>query len=223
MIIRLRGYRRESRVPMSIVFVLLFLSSAVLGQEHDAHKNHARVDTAPAGNHAAIELDDIVLVNQDGQQVAIASEVIGDRIVVVDFVYTTCTTVCPVLSATFRQIQERLGDRLGDDVVLASVSVDPLRDTPARMKAYAGKLGAADGWVWLTGKKQNVTKVLEAFGAYTPNFEDHPSMILVGDGQSREWARFLGFPSARQILDKVNEFSSVKASRQSHTATQGSR
>ena len=223
MIAQFRRYCEESRVPISIVFILLFLSSTVLGQEHDAHKNHARMDSAPTGKHAAIELDDIMLVNQDGQQVAIASDVIGDRIVVIDFVYTTCTTVCPVLSATFRQLQDRLGDRMGNDVVLASVSVDPLRDTPARMKAYARKLGAGNGWIWLTGKKQDVTEVLEAFGAYTPNFEDHPSMILVGDGRSGEWARFLGFPSTQQILNKVDEFAAVDASQPSQAAMQESR
>jgi cytochrome oxidase Cu insertion factor (SCO1/SenC/PrrC family) len=114
----------------------------------------------------------------------------------------------------------KLGDRVGDDVVMVSVSVDPLRDTPARMKNYASKLGAGDGWVWLTGQKQDITDVLEAFGAYTPNFEDHPSMILVGDGTSGKWARFLGFPAADQIIRKVDEFSADHMASHSHAANQ---
>ena len=158
------------------------------------------------------------MVTQDGDQVNLAADIVGDRIVVVDFVYTTCTTVCPVLSAIFAQVQQKLGDRVGDDVIMVSISVDPLRDTPARMKSYASKLGAGEGWLWLTGQKQTVTKVLEEFGAYTPNFEDHPSMILVGDGKTGQWARYLGFPAADQIVMKVNEFSTERMAHQTHAA-----
>jgi protein SCO1/2 len=62
--------------------------------------------------------------------------------------------------------------------------------------------------------------VLEDFGAYTPNFEDHPSMILVGDGTSGQWSRFLGFPGADQIVGKVNEFSASRMAHQAHAAMQ---
>ena len=157
-----------------------------------------------------IDVPDAELVTQDGQAVKLASDVIGDRIVVVDFVYTTCTTVCPVLSAILRQVQERLDERLGSEVMLVSISVDPNRDTPARLKAYSGKLGAQDGWLWLTGEKTVVDMVLKDLGAYTPNFEDHPSMILVGDGQSGEWGRFLGFPGAEQIMTRIDELSAAR-------------
>ena len=101
---------------------------------------------------------------------------------------------------------------------MVSISVDPLRDTPARMKNYASKLGAGDDWLWLTGRKQTVDDVLEELGAYTPNFEDHPSMVLVGDGDSGKWARFLGFPSAEQIVNKVDEFSAARTAHHAHAA-----
>ena len=158
-----------------------------------------------------LSLPDAELVTQDGEPVRLASDVIGDRIVVVDFVYTTCTTVCPVLSAVLRQVQEKLGDRLGSDVLLVSITVDPNRDTPARLKAYSARLGVRDGWTWLTGDKTVVDGVLKAFGAYTPNFEDHPSMIVVGDAASGEWGRFLGFPAASQILSRIDELSASRS------------
>jgi len=215
----IRRYCRESNVPVAIVFILLFVSSVAFAQDHDAHKQMMQQKNSTSG-HADISLPAVTLVNQDGEDVSLTDDIVGDRIVVVDFVYTTCTTVCPVLSAIFSQVQRKLGDRVGDDVVMVSISVDPLRDTPARMKSYASKLGAGDGWVWLTGQKQTVTEVLEEFGAYTPNFEDHPSMILVGDGTSGQWARYLGFPAAEQIVNKVNEFSANRTSHQTHAAMQ---
>jgi protein SCO1/2 len=109
-----------------------------------------------------------------------------------------------------RQVQERLDERLGHEVLLVSISVDPTRDTPARLKAYSSKLGARDGWFWLTGDKTIVDAILKDFGAYTPNFEDHPSMMLVGDGRSGEWGRFLGFPGAEQIMQRIDELSAAR-------------
>jgi protein SCO1/2 len=208
-----RGFCRDSKIPITTVFVLLFLSSVLLAQEKDPHAQHRQMQHEAADESSAsmrIDVPDAELVTQDGQAVKLASDVIGDRIVVVDFVYTTCTTVCPVLSAILRQVQERLDERLGSEVMLVSISVDPNRDTPARLKAYSGKLGAQDGWLWLTGEKTVVDMVLKDLGAYTPNFEDHPSMILVGDGQSGEWGRFLGFPGAEQIMTRIDELSAAR-------------
>ena len=193
------------------------------GHEHHQHETIVEGETDPHAHHKAmlnkpaeaaksteVDLLDRTLVDQDGREVKFVSDVIGDRIVVMDFIYTTCTTVCPVLSALFGQVQEKLGDHLGDDVVLVSVSVDPTRDTPQRLKAYAARYQAQPGWVWLTGHKRTMDEVLDGLGAYSPNFEDHPSMVLVGDGRSGEWSRFFGFPSPDRIMDQVNALQAAR-------------
>ena len=175
--------------------------------EEDPHAHHKAMmnqPAEPADKASDVELLDLVLMDQHGDEMKFVSDVIGDRIVVMDFIYTTCTTVCPVISAVFGQVQEKLGDQLGDDVVLVSVSVDPVRDTPQRLKAYAATHKARPGWIWLTGGKRNMDKVLDGLGAYTPNFENHPAMVLVGDGQTGEWSRFFGFPSPDRLVDQVN-------------------
>ena len=176
---------------------------------HAAHKAMMKKQAEPAKS-ADVELLDRTLVDQDGREVKFVSDVIGDKIVVMDFVYTTCTTVCPVLTALFGQVQAQLGERLGEDVVLVSVSVDPTRDTPQRLKAYAAKHKAQPGWVWLTGPKSTMDEVLDGLGAYTPNFENHPSMVLVGDGRTGEWSRFFGFPSTDRIMDQVNTLQAAR-------------
>jgi len=187
--------------------LLLAASSVALADEdpHAKHRAMMQQESASATEYRDIDLRDRTLLNQDGDEVRFVSDVIGDNIVVMDFVYTTCTTICPVLSALFTQVQGKLGDQLGEDVVMVSMSVDPIRDTPQRLKAYSAKHHADEGWVWLTGPKTVVEDVLTGVGAYTTNFEDHPSMVLVGDGKTGEWQRLFGFPSPDRIMQVVNE------------------
>lgn len=180
---------------------------------HDAGHEPAHHGTpaAAAGQAAELKLADARLVDQDGRAHGFRNDVIGQKIVVMDFVYTTCTTVCPVLSALLAQVQERLGERAGAEVALVSLTVDPVRDTPSRLKEYAGRYGAGPGWTWLTGPKASVDSVLRSVGAYTPNFVDHPALVLVGDGRSGKWTRYYGFPDPAQILAKVNELQAARA------------
>jgi protein SCO1/2 len=166
---------------------------------HDEHSQHAAAAPAPAS--AKVVLRGESLIDQTGKRVRLADDVIADKIAIVDFIYTTCTTVCPVLSATLSQLQQRLAPAFGKEVVLVSISVDPLRDTPQRLREHAARYDAREGWVWLTGAKPDVDAVLKGFGAYAPNFEDHPAMVLVGDASG--WTRFLGFPSVDQLLARV--------------------
>ena len=90
----------------------------------------------PASSSAALaSVPDVTLVDQDGRSVRFRSDVLRDRVVVIDFVFTTCTTICPVLSSTFARLQDRLGERLAGSVQLVSISLDPVRDTPERLRA----------------------------------------------------------------------------------------
>ena len=186
--------------------------AAAAAGDADPHAHHKAMLNKPAApaKSADVELRDLTLVDQDGRKVKFVSDVIGDRIVVMDFVYTSCTTVCPVLSAVFSQVQARLGDELGKEVALVSMSVDPIRDTPQRLKAYAAKHKAQPGWIWLTGSKTTMDDVLNGLGAYSPNFEDHPSMVLVGDGRTGEWSRFFGFPSPDRLMEQVNALQAAR-------------
>ena len=175
-------------------------------QAKDPHAKHrAMMEKSQAAEAVTSDVDlrDNSLITRHGDVVRFKTDVVGDRIVVIDFIYTTCTTVCPVLSAVFQQVQQGLD--ADAEVGLVSISVDPLRDTPQRLFDYAERLGAGDNWIWLTGEKTTVDDVLRGLGAYTPDFEDHPAMVLVGDPQSGTWKRFFGFPSPKKILTAVDE------------------
>jgi protein SCO1/2 len=162
------------------------------------------------GKPTRVKLHDPTLVDQDGKKVKFASDVVGDRFVVVDTFYTTCTQICPILSAIFMDLQDLLGSRQGREVVLVSLTVDPVTDIPPRLKEYAQTWNARPGWVFLGGEKLKVDQVLEGLGLYAPDFTSHPAMFLVGDGKSGTWTRFYGFASPEQILERIEELSAER-------------
>lgn len=159
----------------------------------------------------SIKLLDLELLNQDGKPVRFASEALGEGIVVMDFIYTNCTTICPVVSQIMARVRDELGDRVTQDVRLVSVSVDPGTDTPQRLKEYAARLDAGPEWLWLTGYKPDVDRVLDGLGAYTPDFTEHAGMVLVGDPRTGVWERFYGFPDPERIVARVNELAAARA------------
>ena len=211
-----RNCKKKSAACRAVISVLAaqaLLFAGVSQAQTDKHAGHRMAMQAEptAEDAASVELHNRELINQDGEAVNFVDDVMGDRIVVMDFVYTTCTTVCPVLSAILGQVQKQLADDLGAELRLVSVSVDPGRDTPERLKAYAASHRAGPDWLWLTGEKSEVDEVLRGLGAYTPNFEDHPSMVLVGDVQTGQWKRFFGFPGPDKVVAAV---ASLRAARQ---------
>jgi len=189
------------------------MPAASAAEDHSQHMQHGQGDKAPGKLH--IKLPDALLTDQNGKAVRFKADMMADRLVVINFIYTTCTTVCPVQSALIADLQRRLGERSGKDVALISVSVDPLRDTPLRLKEFAARYKAGPGWSFLTGSRPAVDEVLKAFDVYTPNFADHPAAVLVGDPRSGEWVRYLGFPSSDQLLGRIRELQagSVRSAR----------
>ncbi len=190
------------------------LLSAAPALAHEMHEH------APAGQSQAmvrVSVPDVTLDTQAGRRIRLP-DLVGDRIIVIDFVYTSCTTFCPVASSIMDRVRVRLDERLGRDVVLASITVDPLRDTPQRLAAYASRFTPSESWHWLTGEKRNVDAVLKGFGAYSPNFEDHPALVLVGHPRSGVWMRLNGLPDAELILKQIGFVAQTVAERTSKGA-----
>lgn len=184
--------------------------------QHADHAGHA-MHAAPAASRpedVSVRLPDVQLRDQHGRALSLAEDVIGDRIVVMDFVYTSCTTVCPVASAIMSQVEDTLGERVGRDVALVSISVDPARDTPARLREYASRLGAGEGWSWLTGSAPAVNDTLKGLGTWTPDFKDHPVVTMVGDGRSGTWRRFYGFADPAQLVAQVESLTAARAAKE---------
>jgi protein SCO1/2 len=202
---------RQRSWPLALAAAALIAMAAGPLSAHEASK-HTKGGAgllAPKPVEAAgandVKLLDLELVDRGGDPVRFKSEAMADRIVAIDFIYTTCTTICPVLSALFAQVQDQLGARLGKEAWLVSLSLDPTRDTPKRLDAQARKFGAGPGWLWLTGQKTVVDRVLAGLDAYTADFESHASVILIGDAKRGTWIRLFGFPSPDEIVARIEE------------------
>ena len=188
----------------------IIASSALLHmQATAAHDAHHAMPADASSKPARVTLRDIQLVGVDGMPVRFKSEAVGNRIVVVGFIYTSCTTICPVTSTILGRVQERLMETLGEgfgrDVKLITLTVDPATDTPERLKDYAANFGSPAGWLWLTGDKPQVNRVLTGLGAYAADFTRHSGAILVGDARSGDWTRFYGIPNPPAIVARVEQ------------------
>ena len=121
----------------------------------------------PAGDNPARNyFTDVVLLDQDGRERRLYSDLLQGRVVVINAFFTSCNGVCPVLTRNLAKVQEWLGPRLGREAFMLSFSVDPETDTPERCKAFAETYGARAGWSFLTGSKQNVEAALRKLGQY---------------------------------------------------------
>ena len=145
------------------------------------------------------------LLNQNGIPVRFNSDIAGNRIIALNFIYTDCSAACPVSSAIFSKLQSRLGDKLGRAVRMVSLTINPASDTPERLKAYAERFHAKPEWVWLTGEKPQVVALLKGLGVYNRDYTNHASVILVGDPRRGEWTRFNGLSSPDAIAARIEE------------------
>jgi protein SCO1 len=154
-------------------------------------------------------IPDAELIDQDGKSVHLYTDLVKGRVSALSFIFTTCTTICPLIGADLGRLQTELGQALGGNIVLISVSVDPATDTPERMKAWGAQFGAKPGWSLLTGDKQTVDQLLKAVGLYTPDIQSHsPFLVLIND-RTGDWTRVsaLETPPAKiaEILQKMAE------------------
>jgi len=157
-----------------------------------------------------LRIPDVELLNQEGRTVRFASDVIKDRVAVIDTVFTTCTTICPVMGVNYARLAKTLKDRLGREVVMVSVSVDPLNDTPGQLKDWSAKFYSGPGWVLLTGPKAQVDTLLKSLGLFTPERQDHQSTVLIGSAAAG-WTRASALSSANQWVKIIDNLSSAKA------------
>lgn len=184
----------------------------------DLVQAHSKAEHAKHGQHAAqtreegtqVSFADVSLLDQDGKPIRLNQDLVRDRIVVMGFIYTSCTTVCPVVSSIMSQVQKQLGGRVGDDVQLVSISIDPQRDDPPRLLGYSKKFQHGPGWSWLTGSPQAITDTLKGLRTWTADYRNHPAQILVGDGRSDHWTRYYGFTDASLLVKRVQELGAAR-------------
>jgi protein SCO1/2 len=131
----------------------------------------------------------VPVVTQDGKVLKFYDDLIQDKIFVVSFLFTSCRDVCPIAAARMAQLQDRLGDRLGKDVFLYSISIDPANDTPDKLKKYAETFGARPGWLFLTGVPEDINLIRQRLGERSRFLGEHRNDVMLGNGITNEWQR----------------------------------
>ena len=164
--------------------------------------------TTPVSHDAGgtrMNIPDTELLDQNGRKIHFYTDLVKGQTVVINFIFTTCTTICPPLGATFARVQKELGDKVGRDVRFISISVDPATDTPERLKAWGAKFHAGEGWSLLTGNKPEVDELLRALGASSARREDHSPTILIGNDAHGTWTRTYGLANTSQLVQIIND------------------
>jgi len=162
-------------------------------------------------NVVDLDVPDATLVDQDGEPGKLLSDLIGENLAAMTFTFTHCTTVCPTLDGVFKRLQNDIGEDLGKDTVMLTVSVDPVTDIPERLKQRAEKLKAEPGWSFLTGEKSTVNDLLKALEVFAPDIKDHPPTVFVVDGRRDVWTRLSGFPTPAEIEKVIDGYRAARS------------
>ncbi len=198
-ITRLRVVRAMIAALLASVWVLRV---SALGNEADAHEHHHNIPLY-IRSIANYSVPDVVLIRaNDGRRVQLSEELDDNRAVVLSFIYTSCTTVCPLTSATLADLQGKLGPAR-DLVHVVSISIDPEYDTPARLRDYAARFGAGPQWQHYTGTLTASQRTQRAFDVYRGNKMDHAPVTLVRPQPGDPWVRLDGFASADELMAEL--------------------
>jgi protein SCO1/2 len=148
---------------------------------------------------------DVTLTNQDGKRVHLKSFLKQqDKVIIMDFIFGTCTTICPVLSASFVNFQNKLAAEAGK-FQLVSISIDPEHDTPKVLKAYLKKYKAKPGWDFLTGSREDILLVTKTFTAYTADKMQHYPLTFVYSPVQDRWFRIDGLVATAELMEEYQK------------------
>ncbi|MET0065254.1 MAG: SCO family protein [Candidatus Thiodiazotropha sp.] len=181
---------------------------AMNDMDHAAHDHHAhhKMMMNQSGyqvKQARYSVPDVDLTSHLGDTVNLPELLAMERPVMLNFIFTTCTTICPVLSASFHQVQSLLGE--DSEVAMISITIDPEYDTPERLRAYAERFRAGDEWTFYTGSYEDVVAVEKAFDIFRGSKMNHEPITLIRGQGTTEWKRIDGLASAEDIVQEYHK------------------
>lgn len=144
-------------------------------------------------------IPDVPVVTQDGKSVRFYTDLVKGNTVAVNFIFTNCKTICPMLGGMFTNLQKQSAR----GVLMISVSIDPTVDTPRRLKEWGAKFNPGPSWIFVTGRQADIDQILKAFGAYTSAPQDHLPITIIGSDTTGVWTRNYGFLSGPELASVV--------------------
>lgn len=199
-------------VPLLISCVFLMAGPQVFAadekgphSEHNhGHYNRGSAEPTYHKTSHTYDLPDVQLRREDGTEVAFPADIDNGRPVVLNFIFTTCTTICPVLSQTFADFQALLGPDV-EKVHMVSVSIDPEQDTPERLASYAARYHAKPQWTHYTGSVEASLQVQKAFQAFYVDKMNHRPLTFLRRTPGESWIRLDGFMSGEDLVREYHQ------------------
>ena len=209
-------------LDIMLVGIAAFLVTSVAFGATDVGVQAATVTADPHANHrqmmqnknryvkttSVYTLPDVSVIDQNGDREQFRDLLATENPLVLNFIFTSCTTICPVLSATFSQAQKDLQAQEMPPVMI-SVSIDPDYDTPERLLAYAETFHAGSNWKFLTGGKDNMLEIQKSFDVYRGDKLNHVPVTYLRSSPRDPWVRLDGFTSSRQLVQEYKDLISV--------------
>ncbi len=177
--------------------VLVLLASSAIAE------TVAKEQVAPEVRGSEKYFGDILLVDQHGEEQRLYTDLLKGKVVIINAMFTSCNGTCPVVTGRLVKVQRFLGARLGKDVHILSISVDPKNDTPEKLATFAESVRARPGWYFLTGEKANVELALRKLGQYVEDREAHLSVVIIGNEPTGLWKKAMGLAEAGEIVKIV--------------------
>lgn len=146
---------------------------------------------------------DVVLINQNGEKMRLYSDLLQGKVVIINSFFATCQGSCLPMNRNLEKVQAALGDHVGKEVLIISISVDPTVDSPASLKEYAKRLHARPGWYFLTGDKQDVDFALKKLGQFVDDKQDHLNIFIIGNERTGLWKKAFGLAQSDELVKVV--------------------
>jgi protein SCO1/2 len=192
-----------TRIIVVVAIMVFGGSLPVAAQTNNSAKPEQAAPQTAAETPAHKYFTDVVLLNQNGERMRLYSDLLQGKVVIIDSFFATCQGSCLPMNRNLEKVQEALGDHIGKDVYIISISVDPTVDTPASLKEYAKKLHAKPGWYFLTGDKQNVDFALNKLGQYVNDKQDHLNIFIIGNERTGLWKKAFGLARSDELVKVV--------------------
>jgi protein SCO1/2 len=209
--VRVHGLTAPERLAEMIVGMHDAARAAVKSASTPLKENHpdgsssklpaATAEPSPAENY----FTNVELVNQHGERLRLYADLLQGKFVVINSFFSTCKGSCPVMMSSFSRIQQHFADRVGKDLSLISITVDPQTDTPQVLAALADQWKAKPGWQFLTSDKASVEKALHKLGLRVENKESHSNIFIIGNEATGLWKKARGLSKPEEVIPLIEE------------------
>lgn len=151
------------------------------------------------------EIPDVFVIDQNNKKISLRKLLNSEKFLIVDFIYATCTTICPVLSAGFSSFQNKVDDQELKNIHFISFTIDPDHDNPEVMNAYLKRYKAKMGWDFFTGNKNDINGIIKAFKVNIQDKMSHPPLIFMKAPNKEEWIRLYGLMSTKEMIEEYRK------------------